>query len=90
VIAYRDIRLLRDSKSSKPNYVVDVWSIKRIHHTEAEDVYTDNCLPPPNAPPFEENSIKHIGKFSAISSSKQQPLSVVLDELHYRCSTEDV
>jgi hypothetical protein len=75
----------------RPRFLVKLGFVERIPHTEAEDVYRyEYCPPPTNAPPFEEHFIKDIGESFAISSSKQQPLLAVLDELHYRCGTEDV
>ena len=50
----------------------------------------DYFPPPTTVPPFEDYPVKAIGKLCAISSSKQQPLPAALDELLYRCGTEDV
>jgi hypothetical protein len=83
--------LLRDSKESRSRFLVNLRGVDRIPPTEVEDIHEhDHCPPPTNSPLFEEHFIKDIGKSSAISSSKQQPLLAVLDELYYRCSTEDV
>jgi hypothetical protein len=65
--------------------------VERLPRPKDQDAQEDDYFaPPPHTQSSEDDFIKDIGKFSAISSSKQQPLSAVLDELHYRCSTEDV
>jgi hypothetical protein len=86
--------------------MVDFWKLRRtpiaglpsldIHDPRQSPMackirFAPNYWPPPTAtPPSEGDSVNAIGKYSAISSSKQQPLLAALDELLYRRSTEDV
>jgi hypothetical protein len=61
-----------------------------IPSPEVLDLEKLDCLPPPApAVPSEEYSVNAIGKVSAISSSKQQPLPAALDEFLHRRGTED-
>jgi hypothetical protein len=64
--------------------------VKRPARPKGQEAQEFDHFPPPNYQSSEDDYIKDIVKFSAISSSKQQRLPAVLDELHYRCSTEDV
>lgn len=82
--------LVRDSEDSGARYLVEFTAVTRIPSPEVPYLEKLDCLSPPApAAPSEEYSINAIGKVSAISSSKQQPLPAVLDELLYRRSTKD-
>jgi hypothetical protein len=71
-------------------YLLDFTAVTRIPSPEVPDLEKLDCLPPPApAVPSEEYFANAIGKGSAISSSKQQPLPAALDELFRRCGMED-
>jgi hypothetical protein len=81
--------LVRDSKNSRPRYLVGFHSIIRSLHINLPHLDgSDYCLPLPQVPLFETYA-KDIGKFSAISSSKQQLSVAILDELLRRCGMKD-
>lgn len=82
--------LVRDSEDSGARYLVKFTAVTRMPSPEVPYLEKLDCLSPPApAAPSEEYSVNAIGKVSAISSSKQQPLPAVLDELFHRRGTED-
>jgi hypothetical protein len=71
-------------------YSLDFTAVTRIPSPEVPNLEKLDCFPPPTpALPSEEYSVNAVGKISAISSSKQQPLLAGLDELLHRRGTED-
>jgi hypothetical protein len=83
--------LVRDSEDSRAKYLLYFTAVTRIPNPEVPNLEKLDCFPPPTpAVPSEEYSVNAIGKVSAISSSKQQPLPAALGELLHRRGTEDV
>ncbi len=83
--------LTRTSEHSRPNFAVEIGKLERITTTAVPVLDKDDYVPHP-APDSSSEEYPFIatGKLSAISSSKQQPLPAVLDELIYPRGTEDV
>lgn len=82
--------LVRDLEGSRARYLLRFKVVTRIPRPGVTDLDKLDCLPPPApAMPSEEYSVNAIGKVSAISSSKQQPVPAGLDELLHRRGTED-
>lgn len=67
-----------------------LWNCADFSRRSQDVPEDDYCPPPTDAPFFEERSIKDIGKLLAVSSSKQQLLHAVLDEMPHCRGTEDV
>jgi len=80
---------VRQLGQSKSTVLLNIAGIERIPHTDAQDLHACSYYPSATNAPFARTPITVIERFSAISSSKQQPLHVLSDELHYRCGTED-
>lgn len=87
---WRNPLVLVREEDSGARYLLDFTSVTRIPSPEVPDLEKLDCFPPPaTAVPSEEYLVNAIGKVSAISSSKQQPLPAALDELFHRRGTED-
>jgi hypothetical protein len=93
--------MVRESEHSKPHALVEFSEIVPRAEVVAKEIipsilprlnglYKDDGFPPATNGSLFEEFVKDTGKYSAISSSKQQPQSAVLDVLLRRCGTEDV